>query len=254
MLLQFGATPYDGFWFELGVIGCIAVMTVLALNKYLQKNKNFAALLLFLVFLNWTIAVVFSWLVKAFTVFYYQNGVGLDVTNVGPDITDISSYFIRMILDYRLLFIFVAIALYCSYMLRVKLFEKDYVRGERVVNVVFLIVIPILCFVLNQKGNMLFTVIVFAAVFVYMLLVYTPFMHRSLAAHKSADPKYRGAFIALAVMSLFFIITFLCFLLDQVILAITSVGYTPFYFGAWICAVIAIVLTYYGYIKPRGSA
>jgi hypothetical protein len=32
---------------------------------------------------------------------------------------------IRMVLDFRLLFLFVAIALYCSYMLRVKLFEKE---------------------------------------------------------------------------------------------------------------------------------
>src|SRR5271157_2069609 len=203
----------EGFWFELCVIACVAIMTVLAFNKYLKKNRNFAALLLFLVFLNWTIAIVFSWLAKVFTVFLYQGGNG-------PDITDASSYFVRLILDFRLLFLFVAIALYFSYMLRVKLFEKGYVRGERVVNLIFLIVIPVLCFVLNEKGNMIYTVIVFAAVFVDMLLVYTPFMRRSLAAHKSADKKFRGAF-------------------------------TIWYFGAWICAVIAIVLTYYGYIKPR---
>ena len=221
-------------------------MTVLAFNKYLQKNKNFAAFLLFLVFLNWTIAVVFSWLAKVLTVFFYPTGND-------PEITDASTYFIRLILDFRLLFLFVSIALYCSYMLRVKLFEKGYARGEHIVNVIFLIVIPILCFALNQKGNDLYTVIVFAAVFVDMLLVYTPFMRRSLAAHKSADPKFKGAFSALSLMSLFFILTFLCFLLDQVMLAITGGGYTIFYFGAWICAVIAIVLTYFGYIKQRGS-
>ena len=237
---------FEGFCFELCVIASVAVMSTLAFNKYLQKNKNFAAFLLFLMFLNWTIAVVFSWLAKVLTVFSYQGGSG-------PDITDASSYVIRMILDFRLLFLFVAIALYCSYMLRVKLFEKNYASGERSINIVFLIVIPILCFVLNEKNNTLYTVIIFALVFVDMLLVYTPFMRRSLAAHKSADPKFKGAFMALSLMSLFFILTFLNFLLDQVFLAIINQGYTIFYFGAWICAVIAIVLTYFGYIKQRGS-
>ena len=61
----------------------------------------------------------------------------------------------------------------------------------------------------------------------------------------------KATFKALAVMSLFFILTFLNFLLDQVVPAITAVGFTIFYFAAWICAVVAIVLTYYGYIKPR---
>jgi hypothetical protein len=242
MILQFGATSKEGFWFEIFVVIAVATMTVMALKKYYQKGKNKPALLLFMVFLNWTIGVVISWLAKLFSAY-----LGLD--NI--DITDFGSYLTRLVLDFRLLFLFVAIALFCSYVLRVKLFEKEYKHGELAVNIIFLITIPILCFVLVEKGNMLYTVIVFLVVFVNMLVVYTGFIKQALAQYKSADAKFKGAFKALTLQAWFFILTFLNFLLDQVVLALTTVGFTIFYFAAWICAVVGIVLTYYGYIKPR---
>ncbi len=244
MIGQFGASPFHGFIFETGVLVIIGSMTVIALRKYFQKGRNKPALLLFLVFLNWTIGVVFSWLAKIGSAF-----LGLD--NV--IITDFSTYFIRLILDFRLLFVFVAIALYCSYALRVMLFEKEYKKGERAMNIIFLVMIPVLCFVLetNDAINVLYTPIVFLLVFVYMLIVYSSFMRRALVQYRIANEKFKGAFKALAVMSLCFILTFLNFFLDQVVVAVASIEYTIFYFAAWICAVIAIVLTYYGYIKPR---
>ncbi len=250
MLNQFGATAYHGFLFETGVFICVAIMTAMALGKYLQKGKNRPALLLFLVFLNWTIGVVFSWLAKIFSAF-----LGLETLVI----TDFPSYLVRMVLDFRLLFVFVAVALYCSYVLRVKLFEKEYNAGERVVNAIFLFLIPVLCFVLETSDaiNSLYTIIVFLVVFVDMLLVYARFMTHALAQYKAANEKFKGAFKALTLQAFFFILTFLFFLLDQVMIPIQEAigeqypGYTVFYFGAWIASVIGIVLTYYGYIKPR---
>jgi hypothetical protein len=241
MMLQFGADAKTGFWFELFVIAAVATMTVLAFKKYIEKGRNKPALLLFMVFLNWTIGVVISWLAKLFSGYLLWN----------DPVTDFETYVIRLVLDFRLLFVFVAIALYCSYVLRVKLFEKDYNHGELAVNLVFLVTIPVLCFVLVEKDNMLYTIVVFLVVFVNMLVVYSGFMKRALAQYKVANEKFKGAFKALAIQALFFILTFLCFLLDQVVLAITAIGFTVFYFAAWICAVVGIVLTYYGYIKPR---
>lgn len=242
-MMQFGATAVTGFYFEIFVVAAVTIMTILAFRKYMEKGRNKPALLLFMVFLNWTIGVFISWLAKLFSGF-----LGLEST----PITDFSSYMIRLVLDFRLLFVFVAIALYCSYVLRVKLFEKNYKHGELAVNVVFLITIPVLCFVLVEQGNMLYTVIVFLVVFVNMLVVYSGFMKQSIAQYRAAsNEKFKGAFKALAVQAMFFILTFLFFLLDQVVLAITTIGFTIFYFTAWICAVVGIVLTYYGYIKPR---
>ncbi len=250
MIGQFGATSVHGFFFETGVIAAVAVMTVLAFAKYIQKGRNRPAFLLFMVFLNWTIGVVISWLAKIFSAFLHLDDL---------IITDFASYAIRMVLDFRFLFVFVAIALYCSYVLRVKLFEKEYKRGERVVNMVFLFMIPVLCFVLETSDaiNSLYTIIVFLVVFLDMLFVYSRFMKRALAQYRAASEKFKGAFKALTLQALFFILTFLFFLLDQVMIPIQKSlgepkpGFTVFYFGAWISAVVGIVLTYYGYIKPR---
>jgi hypothetical protein len=250
MIHQFGATAFHGFFFETGVIAIVAAMTVMALVKYFQKGRNRPALLLFMVFLNWTIGVVISWLAKIFSAF-----LGLDAILI----TDFPSYLIRMVLDFRLLFVFVAIALYCSYVLRVKLFEKDYKHGELAVNIIFLVTIPILCFVLEANGdiNSLYTIVVFLVVFVNMLVVYSGFMKHALAQYRIASAKFKGAFKALTIQALFFILTFLNFLLDQVMIPIQeslgdpTPGFTIFYFAAWICATVGIVLTYYGYIKPR---
>ncbi|MEX2683626.1 MAG: hypothetical protein Q6373_018770 [Candidatus Sigynarchaeota archaeon] len=250
MIGQLGATSVHGFYFETGVIVVVATMTALALAKYFQKGRNRPAFLLFMVFLNWTIGVVISWLAKIFSGF-----LGLDTIHI----TDFTSYMIRMVLDFRLLFVFVAIALYCSYVLRVLLFEKEYNRGEQAVNVVFLISIPVLCFVLETSDaiNSFYTIIVFLVVFLDMLFVYSRFMKHALAQYKTASEKFKGAFKALTLQALFFILTFLFFLLDQVMIPIQEAfgdpnpGYTVFYFGAWISAVVGMVLTYYGYIKPR---
>ncbi|MBN2152895.1 MAG: hypothetical protein JW839_15695 [Candidatus Lokiarchaeota archaeon] len=250
MISQLGATAFHGFFFETGVIAVVATMTVLAFKKYLQKGRNKPALLLFMVFLNWTIGVVISWLAKIFTAF-----LGLELL----PITDFGSYMARMVLDFRLLFVFVAVALYCSYVLRVMLFEKEFKAGERAVNVFFLVAVPILCFVLETSDpiNTTYTIVVFLTVFVDMLFVYSRFMKHALAQYRVASEKFKGAFKALSIQALFFILTFLNFLLDQVMIPVQealgdpNAGYTLFYFAAWICAVVGIVLTYYGYIKPR---
>nr|MDO8088405.1 hypothetical protein [Candidatus Sigynarchaeum springense] len=250
MIGQLGATSVHGFYFETGVIVVVAIMTALALAKYFQKGRNRPAFLLFMVFLNWTIGVVISWLAKIFSAF-----LGLDTIVI----SNFASYMIRMVLDFRLLFVFVAIALYCSYVLRVMLFEKEYKGGERAVNVVFLVTIPVLCFVLETSDaiNSLYTIIVFLVVFLDMLFVYSRFMTHALAQYRAANEKFKGAFKALSIQALFFILTFLFFLLDQVMipiqesLGVENAGYTVFYFGAWISAVVGIILTYFGYIKPR---
>jgi hypothetical protein len=232
----------DGFVYESFVLAALVIMTLLALARYFQKGKNPVTFLLFVLFLFWTIAVMFSWLAKYFTAFL----------NLNPTIVNFSTLLIRWVLDFRLLFVFVAVALYVSYVLRVKLFDGKYNMGERVVITAFLIVTPVLSLALEQKGNMIYTVIVFLVEFIYMLIVYGLFMKRALDARKhAAEPRFKAAFSSLAVMSLFFILAFLNFLLDQVWLAITGVGYTVFYFAAWSCAVVGVVLAYLGYIKPR---
>ena len=66
-------TSADGFVYETFVLGALVIITLLALARYYQKGKNPVTLLLFVLFLNWSIAVMFSWLGKIFSAF-----LGLD--------------------------------------------------------------------------------------------------------------------------------------------------------------------------------
>nr|MDO8113859.1 hypothetical protein [Candidatus Sigynarchaeota archaeon] len=243
MILQGNSTI--GFWYELFVLACVGFMTMLTLAKYFQKNKNPLAFILFIIFLNWTIAVFFSWLAKLFSAYLSLEGI---------HVTDFASLLIRLILDFRLLFVFVSIALYASYLLRVKLFDKEYKKGERVLITIFAIATPALSLFWYQEGLSVDTTTVFLIVFAFMFIVYSTIMNRSIKAFKKADAKYKGAFLSLALMALFFIATFLNFFLDQLLITLSiSTGYTVFYFLAWACAIIGNVLTYFGYIKPRGN-
>ena len=240
------ATAYEGFIFETFILASVAIIALLILVKYYQKGKNYMAKLLFFVFLNWTLAVFFSWLAKIMSAFFE-----MDTDPPFPPV-DLVTLLARYVLDFRLLFVFASLALYLSYMLRVQLFDKTYNKGERAINTILVILAPVLSLSLPlQNSDMIGTIITFAVMFLFMLIVYSPFMKRAYETYKEVDQKYKGAFASLTVMALFFILSFLCFLLDQLVVAITEQGFSVFYFAAWICASLGNLFTYFGYIKPR---
>nr|MDO8109482.1 hypothetical protein [Candidatus Sigynarchaeota archaeon] len=235
----------DGFYFELVIIAMAVVWDVLTLAKYRQK-KNPMTLLLFLTFLNWTAGIVFSWLSKYFEAFVY--GIGLTVP-----LSDPNYWIISRIMGFRISFLFVTIALYISYYLRVKLFEKEMKKASNIFHVVFGAITCVLSIVLYNvitMDNSIDRIIVFALVFVYMAIVYFPFMTKSLKIAKTQQGAFKNAFMSLAIMSAFFISVFFCFLIDQMIGVVTGEGYTPFYFLAWISAIIGFISAYFGYIRP----
>jgi hypothetical protein len=242
--MAFDATT--GFYFELFIIGAAAIWDVLTVMKYREK-KNPPTLLLFLMFVNWTLAIVFSWLSKYFEAFVYG------INNFAPP-SDPNAWIINRIMGFRISFIFVTIALYISYYLRVKLFNKAFNRVSNLFHIAFgttICVLSLFLYNVISADNSIDRIIVFALVMVFMLIVYGPMMTRSLQVGKTPQgAPFNKAFQSIAIMALFFILVFVFFLVDQLIGVITSIGYTPFYFAAWGSAIVGFISAYFGYIRP----
>ncbi len=235
------AGPVDGFYFEIVIIVLAVVWDVMTLVKYLQK-RNAPTLLLFATFVNWTVAIVFSWLSKAFEVFLFSgNPVPLDQPFY---------LFFRLVMTFRISFLFVCVALFVSYLLRANFFEQGGTRAKKAAMGVFGAAVASASVLILDMTD-LDNVIVFFLVFSYMATVYFPFMSRAIKLARSPEGiKFKTAFFSLAMMSLLFILVFLNFFIDQLMFILVSQDYTPFYFGAWICAIAGFISAYLGYIRP----
>jgi hypothetical protein len=235
-----------GFYFELIIISVGAVWDVLTLLKYLQK-RNPMTLLLFLLFVNWTVGIVFSWLSKYFEAFVY--GIQQPIPLADPNY-----WIVTRIRGFRISFIFVTIALYISYYLRVKLFGKEMNKISNAVHIIFGVTTcaaSLFLYNVISPDDSIDNIIVFGLVLAYMSIVYLPFMSKSISIGKTQKgTAFKGAFFSLALMSAFFICVFIFFLIDQLYGMITGIGYTIYYFLAWISAIAGFISAYFGYIRP----
>ena len=86
-------------------------------------------------------------------------------------------------------------------------------------------------------------------------MVYAPFLRRSIESYRGVEEKtYKQAFLSLAVMSFSFMLIFLNFAIDRMLIFLGSPGFTVFYFLAWISAIVGIFGAYLGYVRPKSSA
>ncbi len=83
-------------------------------------------------------------------------------------------------------------------------------------------------------------------------MVYAPFLKRALQAYRGL-PEFSQAFLSLAIMSISFMLIFLNFAIDRVLIFLGSPGFTVFYFLAWSFVIVGIFGAYFGYIRPKSS-
>lgn len=232
------------FWFEIGVIALGAIMTGATLVRYFQKQRNPVTLLLFEIFLSWTLAIVFSWMSKLMALSFDGDNISF---------ADPGGWFLTKIRDFRISFVFVTVALWLSYLLRTRVFEKKARPASKVFFGIMAIVVGVFSGMVHDPDMQLLDVVDFLLVFVYMALVYFPFMSRTIDAAKHVpDKDKKTAFASLAVMSLCFVLVFFMFFVDRLFVVFFDDAFTVFYFAAWALAVAGIVSAYLGYIRPRG--
>ena len=234
---------FIGMVFETFIIVISVILLVLIIKKYLIKRHNLTRLLL-IIFTCYLLAIVFSWISKVFVV------TQISVIQDGS----IIAWMYNIIVDFRLSEFFVTIAIFLSYVLKVNVFEKGYNTILKYIVIAFGIFACIYVLFIYEFDNILLDIIAFLIVFIYMVMVYGPFLRRAIGAYRRVDGKvYKQAFLSLAIMSLSFMLIFLNFALDRVLIFLGSPGFTAFYYLGWISAIVGIFGTYYGYIKPKAS-
>jgi hypothetical protein len=234
---------FIGMIFETIIIILSLIILILILLKYLSKRHTLT-LLLFVIFLLYFFAIVFSWISKIFVV------ISFNYSALDP----FSLWFIYRLSDFRLSEFLVTIAIALSYILKVRLFHDDYNLWHRYVVIGYGAFTAFYTLIIYERGNTLLDIIAFFAVFAYMLMIYLPFLLRSIEFYRNIQEKiFKMGFLGLAVMSVGFILIFLGFAIDRIFILLGSLGFTFFYFMAWSSGIIGIFGAYMGYIRPKTS-
>ncbi|MFX0058615.1 MAG: hypothetical protein ACFE85_06125 [Candidatus Hodarchaeota archaeon] len=239
---------FIGMTFESFIIIIAVILLILILKKYYEKRHQLT-LYLFLIFLFYVIAIVFSWLSKILVLY---SGIEYVYNQAAPDPGTVLSWILLRIADFRLSFVFLSIAIFLSYILKVNVFEKGYNNFLRIIVSVYAFITGGYSLIVYQRGNTLLDAIAFLLIFLFMAGIYIPFFIRSYESYKSSgEHVIKNAFFSLALMSIFFILVPLNFLVDRITILLGGPGFSIFYFLAWIFVILGIVGAYFGYIKPR---
>ena len=234
---------FIGMIFELFIIIFAAILLTFILKKYFIKRHKLTRLLL-IIFTCYFCAILFSWISKVFVV------AQMNIVQDGSIIT----WMHNIISDFRLSEFFVTIAIFLSYILKVNVFEKGYNTLQKYIIIIYGIFTCVYVLIIYEYGNTLLDIIAFLIVFIYMVMVYGPFLRRAIESYRGVEEKiYRQAFLSLAIMSFSFMLIFLNFAIDRVLIILGSDGFTVFYFLSWISAIVGIFGAYYGYIRPKSS-
>ncbi len=241
---------FIGMVYEIIVIAIISILLALIYKKYLAKKQKLT-LYLFLIFLSYLFGIIFSCFSKVLVIY---SGIEYVYNATASDPGTPISWILLRIIDFRISFIFVTLSIYLSYVLKVNVFAKGYNHIQRIIVIVYSIFTGLYCFIVYQRGNTMLDVFAFLLVFIFMFMIYIPFMVRALNSYRSvSEPIFKKAFLSLAIMSVSFTLVFFCFLIDRVLILLGSPGFTIFYFLAWSFVIVSIVFAYLGYIKPKAK-
>ena len=230
-----------------GIVLLIALplVTISLINHIKVRNK--LSLLLFLIVLSLFCSIFFSWISKILNAI--SNIDYIIYEGVADPNTPISWILLR-ITDFRISYAFLIVTIFLSKLFKGKIFEEEFNKINKFIFIGFAIFNLIFSLIIFQKGNVLFDVLTFFFVFIFMTMVYTPFLLKAIKAFKSTDhPGFRKAFLALSIMSLSYISVLLCLLIDRIFIFFGHFGFTIFYFLSWAFVIIGILSTYYGYLR-----
>ncbi len=236
----------EAMWFELGILIASGVLLALILRRHFQKRSQLT-ILLFLIFLNIAIAIFFMMLSKIYYVYFGAEFL----TEADPGF-----WFESRVLYYRFGFMFIGVSILFAHIFRVKVFEGKPSKWIIYFIYGFCIVIIIDALFFFVFKDLLSNLVLFALVFIYLLLVFVPFSAQSFRQSRSTllDTSYRNAFFYLGIMGVCFIMVLGFNLLDQLAHFIdNTITYSPFYFLGWISHVIGMLFAYFGFLKPKAG-
>ena len=236
---------FTGMIFELVIFGLFITLLVL-MGLHYQRRKTKFTKQMFLMFIFLTTALCFSWISKAINL-YLEAPTFEDVDPTIP-----GYLFISRILQFRVSFAFIVLAIFVTQLLKVSIFETRSARPQNMIIGFYSLFVVGYSLIAVIQGNVLLDVLAFLFVTIDMIAVFVPFGVSSLKMRKlMTDPALKTAATSLAMMAFAFIFIFVGFLTDRIlIMTILPEGYTFFYYAAWISAIFAGGAAYFGYIRP----
>ena len=246
----FQSLEFIGMVFETFIIIFSALLLILILQRYFIKHHKLT-LYLFLIFLSWTCAIIFSWFSKVLELY---SGIPYLAVGSTVDPGTPESWILFRIVGFRISFVFVTIGAILSYLLKVNAFDREFNKTQSRIVYAFGIFTMFYSLIVYQRGTIILDVFAFLFILLLMAMVYIPFMMSALTTSKSVDdPTYKRAFQTLAIMSLCLVLVMVMFLIDRIFILLGNPGFTIFYFMAWIFVVLAFLAAYLGYIRPKSS-
>ena len=241
--IEFIALLYEG------LIALIFVVFLLLFWRRYKQIKNKLTLYLFLVFVNFFFALIFSWLSKYLVLFSGLNY--LSILNA-KDPNTLESWIFLRILDFRISFIFVSFACIFTYIFKYKLFETNVKKFQKYIVFCYGGFTAIYSMFIYEKDNNLLDTITFLFVAILIIAIYLPFMIKTIIIYKIDQQEFiKKKLLSLTFMAFFFILIFVCFFIDRLLILFGFLGYTIFYFLAWLCGIFALMFAYIGYLKPK---
>jgi hypothetical protein len=174
-MVNYNPLLFIGFLYELIIIIITIILLIIIYHKYLLKRHQFT-LILFIIFLSWLIALIFSWLSKFIVLF---SGIDYLVDNTLPDPKTPSSFFLIRIIEFRFSFVFVSIGVLFSYILKVKIFNRQYNPTHKKLVYGYGSFTIIYSFLIFERGILILDVFAFFFVSLLMMIIYIPFMRNA---------------------------------------------------------------------------
>ena len=237
--IYFIAMIYEGI-----IIIITGILVAIVLAKYI-KNRNTLILLLFLIVLNYLIAIMFSWLSKVHIL--YSNFDYILDDNPAPDPLTPLSWIILRISGFRISFLFISIATIISYFFKIKIFEKGFKKSHRNAILIYGIFTIFYSLVIYQQAQISLDNLAYLFVFILMGIVFISFMRSAIRSFRNSSiVNFKKAFACLAIMSLSFVLVLFNFLINSLFIFMGSFGFTLFYYLGWIFVIIGEVGAYFG--------
>jgi hypothetical protein len=241
------AGAYVGIYFE-AVILLIGITLILELYRIYRISKLSMTRDLLIGFTFVVAGIFFSWIAKFYLWQHDENALE------GP-------YWLQLIYKFKMSLIMLIIGNYFVLMFFRTIFSSDYKRPSKsffiivwkIVAITILLTVHIPAYLTKSTDIAYITDSIgfFIVVADMLYLVYYGIKSFKSARNIDFGKKYNN----IGLMGLFFFNVLVMFFIDRVTMALGipgpfgGLGYTPFYFAAWISAIISYIFAIYGFVR-----
>jgi hypothetical protein len=247
----FGIVAWVAVVYESCILGLFTMLIRAIVKRYLEK-KNTTTRLLMAIFILYGLGIMFSLI----TVIINAVWGGIPYTILPES----EIWLVGRLHDGRFGFVVIILASVLSYELKVKIIDDGkYNKVYRILLYAFSalnVVFQVGFYGFNTvtgKSVTLFQVLSVLLMVIQTCLVYFKITINFFALSRRVERQYKNPIRYLGVVHLGFILVFLFFALDGLMLILYAWAYSTFYWFIWMCAVVSIIACYYGYIKPSNT-